>query len=249
MSPPSDSRPPSGAIDTLAVIRELRQRLGEAAQRIDDLERRTLAPTRDEDLTRLHAELAACTSDRESLTERLVAAEQQASRLMSLYVATYQLHSTLDPEEVQSVIAEIAVDLVGAESFALLLRDDETPSCRVALARGLADRPSSRFQGPAYVGGDPLVDAALADGQLRIGGQEGSEALAVVPLQVQDSIVGALVVIGLVGHRRRPLSEDRELFDLIAAHAAMALLAARAYAASTRKLRTLEGLLTLLQGN
>jgi len=33
---------------------------------------------------------------------------------MNLYVATYQLHATLDPAEVQETIAEIAINLLGA---------------------------------------------------------------------------------------------------------------------------------------
>jgi hypothetical protein len=56
---------------------------------------------------------------------------------MNLYVATYQLHSTLDPGEVQSTIAEIATNLLGAESFALLFwkGDRERGECEIALAR------------------------------------------------------------------------------------------------------------------
>ena len=44
--------------------------------------------------------------DREDLTSRLVEAEHQLGRLMNLYVATFQLHATLDPTEVQATIAK-----------------------------------------------------------------------------------------------------------------------------------------------
>ena len=40
---------------------------------------------------------------------------------MRLYVATYQLHATLNPPEVLEAISEIVVNLVGADRFALLL--------------------------------------------------------------------------------------------------------------------------------
>ena len=80
------------------------------------------------------------------------------------------------------------------------------------------------------------------------GPAEGSVALAAVPLRVQDMIVGALVVFKLLAHKSNFQSEDSELFDLIGAHAASALLASRVYAGMARKLRTLEELISLVKG-
>jgi GAF domain-containing protein len=178
----------------------------------------------------------------------MVEAERQAGQLMNLYVATYQLHSTLDPGEVQATIAEIAVDLLGAERFALLLRQvDGGPGCEVALAKGIAT-DSGPFAGNRYFGGDPLVDATLADGVLRIGPAEGSSTVAVVPLTVQDSNVGALVLLKLFDHKPSLRADDRDILDLLAAHAASALFAARVYAQTDRKLRTLESLVKLVRG-
>lgn len=196
----------------------------------------------------LRRELAATQGDRDELSRRLVLVEHQASRLMSLYVVTYQLHSTLDPEEVQVAIAEITSDLLGAQSFVLLLREEDQSDCWVALARGLEAVDSVLFAGESYRGGDPAVDTALADGVLCLEPVPGSEAIGVVPLKIRDSVVGALVVLGLFPHRTKPLAADRELLDLLGAHAASALLAARAYTTMVRRVRTLEGLMALLKG-
>ena len=119
-------------------------------------------------------------------------AEHQLGRLMNLYVATFQLHATLDPTEVQATIAEIAVDLLGAERFVLLLRSEGTNECEVALSRGLEQDPSGLYAREKYLGGDPLVDAALEDGVLRMGPDEFSDVIAAVPLA------------GPGRHRRRP---------------------------------------------
>ena len=194
----------------------------EAADRVQELERSIQAAER----------------DREELTSRLVEAEHQLGRLMNLYVATFQLHATLDPTEVQATIAEIAVDLLGAERFVLLLRKEGTRECEVALARGLEQDPSGLYAREKYLGGDPLVDAALEDGVLRI---------AAVPLRVQDAIVGVLVVLKLFDHKSILRAEDRDLLDLLAAHAASALFAARVYSNTDRKLRTLESLVQLVR--
>jgi nitrate/nitrite-specific signal transduction histidine kinase len=182
------------------------------------------------------------------LERRLAAAEQQSERLMRLYVATYQLHATLNPPEVLEAISEIVVDLIGADRFALLLSDPSAPAggrTAVVLCHGLgeevADRSFIRFAGRHYAGGDALVDATLADGRLRTGSDGGP--VAVVPLNVAGRTVGALVLLRLLGHRHELGPEDRETLDLLAAHAAAALFAAQSFATADRKLRTLAGIL------
>jgi len=190
------------------------------------------------------ARLAAAESERAALTGRLAEVEHQVGRLMTLYVATYQLHSTLDPVEVQSTIAEIALNLIGAEQFVLLLVDEEEQAYEVRLIHGAPDTPwvvSER-----YTGGEPLVDAALADGGLRFGPTEGSPALAVVPLRVQDVTVGALIIFKLLAHKPAFVKEDHDLLDLLGAHAASAIFAARVYSKTARKLHTLESLIRLV---
>src|SRR5205823_2259531 len=178
----------------------------------------------------LSARLADVESDREELSTKLAEYEQQVGRLMNLYVATYQLHATLDPSEVQATIAEIAINLLGAERFVLLFwRTDESGDCEIALSQGMDDDKSGLYLNGVYSGGDPAVDATLSDGVLRIGPIAGSDALACVPLTVQGTTVGALVLLKLFDHKESLKPEDRDLLDLIAAHAASALFAARVY--------------------
>ncbi|MEL7058878.1 MAG: GAF domain-containing protein [Acidobacteriota bacterium] len=197
----------------------------------------------------LEGRLDARERDRKELSTRLVEAEHQLGRLMNLYVATFQLHATLDPSEVQATIAEIAVDLLGAERFVLLLREDGTTDCEVVLSRGLEMDDSGLYAEKKYAGGDPLVDAALEDGVLRMGPDQFSEVVAAVPLRVQDAIVGVLVVLKLFDHKSILRAEDRDLLDLLAAHAASALFAARVYSNTDRKLRTLESLVQLVRSS
>ena len=195
---------------------------------------------------KLKEDLAAAEQDMGELATRLVDSENQSGRLMNLYVATYQLHATLDVEEVTATIAEISRELVGAEKFALLLREEGDGKCEIAMAQGL-DGDDTLFSGDFYRGGDQLVDRTLSDGVLRMHAEAGSEALAVVPLTVQGAIVGAVVVLKLFDHKGGFGPNDRDLLDLLAAHAASALLAARMYSATDRKLKTLENLVKLVR--
>lgn len=236
------------------ALGQLRSLLAEAAQLAEVVQsvvgsRRTPAAAVRADAARiaeLERTLEATLRDQQELTEQLVDAENLAGKLMSLYVATYQLHVSLDPVEVQNAIAEIAKDLLGASSFALLIKDDVEGGCEVALSERIQD--GSLFQNGYYRGGDSMVDATLADGILRIEVEETTEALAAVPLRVEDAIVGALVILRVLDHKATPLSEDRDILDLLAAHAASALFAARVYSKTDRKLRTLQSLVNLIRG-
>jgi GAF domain-containing protein len=168
---------------------------------------------------------------------------------MNLYVATYQLHGSLDPAVVCSTIAEIAVNLLGAESFVLLLRREDRAGYEVALREGPLPPWAECFAPPVYVGGERLADQALADGVLRLGPTPESSALAAVPLRMEEAVVGVLVVLKLLAHKPLWKHDDRELLDLLSAHVASALCAARLFADKDRRLHSLESLFRLARGD
>jgi GAF domain-containing protein len=234
---------PAGRADALGELQATLKRAGELLRSLENgaasAQRTAALPPE------LHARVAELEDDRNQLSQRLAEYEAQTGRLMNLYVATYQLHSTLDPREVQSTIAEIAINLLGAESFALLFWKGDGSECEIAMAEGLEGNPL--YVNGRYAGGDPAVDATLTDGVLRIGPIDGSDVVAVVPLTVQGAVVGALVLHRLFEHKAMLRGDDRDLLDLLAAHAASALFAARVYSATDRKLKTLESLIQLVK--
>jgi GAF domain-containing protein len=239
--------------ELIAELRSTLERAGELIRIVEQNLRQTAAPGRDETTSdervgELERRLATAESDVKELASRLVDSEHQGGRLMNLYVATYQLHATLDPAEVQATIAEIAINLLGAQQFVLLLRRDEGEGCEIALIEGMYDGAAAPYGGETYLGGDAMVDATLRDGVLRLGPTAESQALAAVPLRVQNEIVGALVLLKLLDHKPILRAEDRDLLDLLSAHAASALFAARLFATKDRKLRTLESLVKLARG-
>jgi hypothetical protein len=234
-----------------ALVEQLREALGKASELVATLSGTLAVAAREahvpppEPAVDPHRALDEARVDVQELSLRLVETEHQLDRLMGLYVATYQLHAFLEPEQVQEAIADIAVNLLGAEQFALLLRPEGAAPCEIAHATPGLGGLAPGFGGAVYAGGDPLVDATLEDGLLRLGPKPGSAVAAAVPLKIQEQIVGALVVVKLLAHRPALGSEDRDLLDLLSAHAASALFAARLFAAKDRKLRTLESLVRL----
>lgn len=190
--------------------------------------------------------VAGLEADAQDLQQLLQASERQAAQLANLYVATFQLHASLELDDVKRAICEIAINLLGAQSLALLVRDEDSGAIDV-VAR--SEEVPELFLAERYGGGDPAIDAGLVDGVIRLGPIEDSSALVVVPLSAQGQVLGTLVIFALLPQKSGLGAEDRELLDLMAAHAASALLAAKIFQERTRKLRTLEGLMDLLKGS
>lgn len=252
---PPDEGAATGAEDV--AVPQLLSRLNTVIQEAEGLLRNLESERLDDDEAGaavahgMSRRLQAAETDRRELTTRLVEAERRAERLMTLYVATFHLHAHQDPPSVESAIAEIAVDLLGARRFALLLRDRD--GCRVAMSRpgGMPiEEVSPMFAGGHYAGGDPLIDATLEDGVLRLASEADmiSRALAAVPLNMGQETSGALVILDLLEQKRSLTADDRDLLDLLAAHAASALLAAQLFSLKERKLRTYKSLLELAKG-
>lgn len=232
--------------DPLATLMRARQLMHDAQAALEEAQKSVVKQrSASAEFPECAMRLAEVENEREELAMRLVEVEHQVGRLMTLYVATYQLHATLDPADVQSTIAEITVNLLGAEQFALLLRDEEANALEIRLQEGHIN--ASWSGASIYPGGDPLIDASLLDGVLRFGPAENSPVLVSVPLRVQEVTVGALVITKLFEHKGKLDEEDRELLDLLGAHAASALFASRVYSRAARKLRTLEGLIKLVK--
>src|SRR6476646_9594599 len=65
-----------------------------------------------EEIQRLNHTLA-------DFSSRYVDVEQQNTNLANLYVATYQLHGTLDRDRVLGAIKEVIINLIGSEELAI----------------------------------------------------------------------------------------------------------------------------------
>src|SRR5438477_9663423 len=74
--------------------------------------------------------------ENKDFANRYIEIEEQNNNLANLYVASYQLHSTLDFREVIQIVQEIVINLIGAESFAILLLDEKTNELKTIASEG-----------------------------------------------------------------------------------------------------------------
>src|SRR5437764_14078928 len=70
-------------------------------------------------LAELQLRFTAIEQERHDFSARYVEVEQQNTNLANLYVASYQLHGTLDRERVLGAIKEIVINLIGSEELAI----------------------------------------------------------------------------------------------------------------------------------
>lgn len=146
--------------------------------------------------------------------------EEEHNNLANLYIASYQLHSTMTFRDVVQVINEIVINLVGVSSFTMYLLDAPSgvlhPISGEAVDLATVPRPKL---------GEGVVGQALANRQRHVAESLKAAPLAVVPLATTDSLVGVIVIDKLLVQKDGFTAVDNELFNLLSVHAATALLA------------------------
>ena len=183
-------------------------------------------------------------AENKDFAQRYVEVEEQNESLANLYVASHRLHSTLDSSEVVECIKEILLNMIGSEDFGLFVVDDETGelvrSGYEGETAGGPEKanivPGEGLEGVVALGGEPFFGES---------GDEGPRAC--VPLKIKDRVVGLIVIYTLLSHKKGLSVLDHKLLELLAGHAASALISSKLYSMTDRKLRTIEGFMSLLR--
>ena len=157
--------------------------------------------------------------------------ERENNSLANLYVASHQLHSTLDLREVTQIITEILLNFIGAKTFAIQLVDEERAVLRTLAAEGVDRRnvPERRVDLAAT---DAVADVLrngrprYAEGALTPRAITGPPAVT-VPLKIGDRVVGLILVWELLAQKTGLVDVDFELFNLLGDHAGAALQSAK----------------------
>jgi GAF domain len=178
---------------------------------------------------KLAAQLETTRAEGRSYVARYAEIETQNSNLANLYVASYRLHGTLSRKEVLDTIQEIVANLIGSEEAALFEMDGEGRALNLAAAFGIG--PERRHTIPL---GDGLIGRAAQTGEIYVADAEvsapapGEEHLtACIPLVLDGRVSGAIAIFRLLPQKAGVEDVDRELFDLLATHAATALYCTR----------------------
>ncbi len=160
-------------------------------------------------------------SESSKLARQVAEIEERSANLANLYVASYQLHGTVNREAVLGAIGEIVINLIGSEQFAVFERRNGG-AFRLLTSFGIA---ASEYESLSEA---DALGRLIASGETKLYGQPASSdglppLVACVPMKIDDEIVGGIVIFALLPHKQELADLDYELFDLLGSHAGTAL--------------------------
>lgn len=157
--------------------------------------------------------------------ERAAAVEEELSNLASLYVASSQLHLSLDPRDVVTTIGQLLLQFLGAGAYVVFSAEGE--KLVPVASEGLVLESIS----DETVGKGPIGKAFNESGAY-LERTDKQKPLVVVPLRVGDQPVGAVAVYDLLEQKGSLGAFDYELLRMLSTQAATALAGARLAAAA-----------------
>ncbi|MCK5237664.1 MAG: GAF domain-containing protein [Deltaproteobacteria bacterium] len=191
----------------------------------------------------------AVEEENKDFANRYLEIEAENNNLANLYVASYQLHSTLNFNEVLRIILEIIINLIGAEDFAIMMLDEKTHKLSAVATEGIDQKDV-----PVSVQGEGIVGKAAKSGEnyfadpLPPGGTpvDLNKPLVCIPMKIKERVIGTIVIYKLLQQKEAFNKLDYELFTLLAGHTATAIFSSKLYSESERKLSTIQGFIDLL---
>ena len=200
-------------------------------------------------LQEMRTRLEQVEKENQEFANMYVEIQEQNEALTNLYVASQRLHATFDLEEVKLIITEILAEMVGAEEFGLLVLDKSKEKLRVLAGEGIRERLPKDY----LPMGEGIIGDVAATGQSFFFEPKSENEvkahlpLATLPMQLNGVTVGVVVIYRLLSHKKAFSPIDHQILELVAAHAASALVSARLHSTMDRKLKTIEGFMQLMK--
>jgi GAF domain-containing protein len=203
-----------------------------------------------EDLENEKMDLASRSARAEAVQDNFSAqyaeVENELAHFANLYVATSQLHTARSVRGVLRALKELLAQLLGAAAFAVYLLSDDGNDLVAVTSEGVEAEAVARL---AVTHG--AIGRAFADGEVAIRFEgEMTEAsidkpVVIIPLHMDGRILGAIAIFGTLPQKTEFVYIDRELFKLLGAQAAPALINARLFTDAGRKVPGLQAFLDL----
>jgi transcriptional regulator with GAF, ATPase, and Fis domain len=189
--------------------------------------------------------------ENKDFASKYIEVETENNMLANLYVASYQLHSTLDFKEVLRIVIEIIINLIGAEKFALFLMDDKTNELIAVASEGVSPEEFPKIKtGEGTIGGVAKEGVSHFLENMETASPDKidlSRPIVCIPLKIKEHVIGVISIYSLFTQKNIFSNIDYELFNLLAGHAATAIFSSRLYTQSERKLSTIQSFLDLLK--
>ena len=172
--------------------------------------------------------------------------EGELANFANLYVATAQLHSARSVRNVLRALKELLAQLLGAAAFAVYFVSDAGDELVAIASEGVEPAEVARIpatRGPigrAFTSGELAFDVARDTSRASI-----TDPVALIPLHIDGRVHGVIAIFGTLPQKTEFVNIDRELFKLLGAQAAPALVNARIFTDAGRKVPTIQAFVDL----
>ncbi|MCK9522644.1 MAG: GAF domain-containing protein [Proteobacteria bacterium] len=160
-------------------------------------------------------------------TARFAEMERELDQMANLYVASFQLHATLDAAEVLSVIEQMLMQFIGAAEFAIFLRREHAPH---PVLQPVHVFHCDHIRGATIDWNDGPIGEAAATQVNYIAAPADAQRhglpIACIPMIFGRDAIGVIVIYKLLEQKTDFVDIDFELFKLLAQHSAAAIVGA-----------------------
>ncbi len=245
---------------TEEFIREL-EKMRSRAHELEQENARLRAQLEADDAVReLLGKIERLESEKNELLSRFAAAEEASNEfdsrrrefesefanLANLFVASNQIHASMSPRGVTRRIKEVLAQLVGAESYAMYMVDNQNEELVPIASEGLpAERLAPLSMRGTRLGEVARSGSAFVDEEVDSSTVNFEQPPAILPLAIDDRVVGVIAIFSTLAQKTRFDTTDFELFKLLGQHAASALVSASLFAKAERRIPGLEAFLDL----
>ena len=172
--------------------------------------------------------------------------EREVANFANLYVATAQLHSARSVRGVLRALKELLAQLLGAAAFAVYFVSDDGEELVSIASEGVNSADVARVSakagpiGRAFTSGELAVDVSRDVSRVSI-----DDPVALIPLHIEGHVHGVIAIFGTLVQKTEFAGMDRELFKLLGAQAAPALLNARLFTDAGRRVPGIQAFVDL----
>ncbi|MEW6736065.1 MAG: GAF domain-containing protein [Acidobacteriota bacterium] len=160
------------------------------------------------------------------------AAQHHNFNLTNLYIASCQLHESLDEQKVIESIFEIVHNFIGSEEVAIFRMNDDRSALTLLAGHGIDVKLYQQI--PLGTG---LIGNVAAQAEAYFLGQPDDARLpseaylsACIPLIIFDQVIGAIAIFQLLSQKALFEELDHQLFTLLSTHASIAFYGAELHA-------------------
>jgi putative methionine-R-sulfoxide reductase with GAF domain len=169
-------------------------------------------------------------------SDRYAEIESELANLANLYIATSQLHAAHSVRTVLRNLKEMLAQLLGAQVFAIYLQSEAGGELIAIASEGANASDLARIPlangpvGTAFANGEVVFENGVDVSQGTL-----ERPAAVIPLRIDGRTIGVIAIVKTLPQKTEFVHVDGELFKVLSAQAAPALVNARLFTDAGRK--------------